>query len=268
VADAEDADLLIAAAREAGALAMTFFRGPLRSWPKGVDSVVSEADIAVDELLGRRLRAARPEYGWLSEETADSEERLSRRRVFVVDPIDGTRAYIAGREEWTVSLAVVEAGRPVAAALHAPVLEEMFSAVAGQGAWRNGAALHVPFRDGLSGVRIAGPLRHARALAKAAGVPADSVRFVPSLAYRLALVAADAVDVALASSGAHDWDLAASDLLVHEAGGRLVDRDGGMLHYNGERPVHGGLVAAHPALVPAVLALLAGSDRNRRESAS
>ena len=91
-----DLDLLVAAAREAGALALTYFGQDPRSWPKGATSIVSEADFAVDRLLAERLLAARPDYGWLSEETADNPDRLARWRVFVVDPIDGTRAFLAG----------------------------------------------------------------------------------------------------------------------------------------------------------------------------
>src|SRR5712664_1853384 len=120
--EGDDLDLLVAAAREAAALALTFFGQDPRSWAKGATSIVSEADFALDRLLAERLRTARPDYGWLSEETADNPERLDRRRVFVVDPIDGTRAFLSGRSEWCVSLAVVADGRPVVAVLLAPAL--------------------------------------------------------------------------------------------------------------------------------------------------
>ena len=129
-----DLDLLVDAAEAAGELALRFFRQNPKNWAKGLSSIVSEADIAVDQLLEESLSAARPDYGWLSEETTDNAERLSRQRVFVVDPIDGTRAFLAGDREWTVSLAVVEAGRPIVAALFAPALGALYRASAGGGA--------------------------------------------------------------------------------------------------------------------------------------
>ena len=129
-----DLDLLVTAAREAGDLALRFFGRDPQSWAKGLTSIVSEADFAVDRLLADRLTPARPDYGWLSEETADSPDRLARRRIFVVDPIDGTRAFLSGRAEWCISLAIVEDGRPIAAALYAPVIGALFRAIAGGGA--------------------------------------------------------------------------------------------------------------------------------------
>ena len=243
-----DLDLLVEAAAAAVEQALRFFRQNPKNWAKGFSSIVSEADIAVDQLLLAKLSAARPDYGWLSEETTDNEERLSRRRVFVVDPIDGTRAFLAGDPEWTVSLAVVEAGRPVTAALYAPALEFMFRAAAGCGGTGDGRPLRVSGRTETSGARLAGPRLYARKLAEAAGMAAADARFVPSLAYRIALVATGEVDAAVARPNAHDWDLAAADLLVHEAGGVLTDFSGRELRYNGADVQHPALVAANPVL--------------------
>lgn len=254
---AEDVDLLVAAAREAGALALTFFRRNLKTWTKAGNAIVSEADMALDGLLTERLRAARPDYGWLSEETVDNPDRLTRHRVFVVDPIDGTRAFLSGGNEWTVSLAVVADGRPIAAALFAPVMDEMFRGVAGGGADRNGGALSVSGSD-LSHARFAGPKRYARPVLEAAGIPAKSVRFVPSLAYRLALVATGQIDVAISGPNANDWDLAAADLLVHEAGGTVADLSGRRPRYNNETVTHPLLIAAPPALAREAASLIAG----------
>src|SRR5277367_6427373 len=123
-----DAALLTATVREAGALALSLFRTELRNWTKGASSPVSEADIAVNDLLENRLRSATPDYGWLSEESADDEARLRKRLTWIVDPIDGTRAYLAGREDWCVSVALVENAVPVLAAVYAPATEEFFFA--------------------------------------------------------------------------------------------------------------------------------------------
>jgi myo-inositol-1(or 4)-monophosphatase len=136
-----DAALLQDAVREAGSLAQSMFRTELRKWTKGASSPVSEADIAVNDLLEARLRSATPDYGWLSEESADDEVRLSRRRTWVVDPIDGTRNYLGGHDEWCVSVALVEDASPVLAAVFAPATGEFFFAARGQGTTLNGKAV-------------------------------------------------------------------------------------------------------------------------------
>ena len=253
---AADLALLAEAAAEAGALALSFFRREQKVWAKGDSSVVGEADIAVDRHLAAVLTAARPGYGWLSEETADTSERLSRSRVFIVDPIDGTRAFVAGGEEWAVSLAVVEDGRPTVAVLALPALGVTFRAVAGEGAFRDGMPIAAASGTSLGEARFASTRRYARAAAEAAGREAVGFRYVPSLAYRLALVADGTVDVAIAKANARDWDLAAADLLVHEAGARLTDLSGRRLDYNREGAIHPALVAANPALVGAAADLV------------
>jgi myo-inositol-1(or 4)-monophosphatase len=257
----DDLDLLIAAAREAGALAMTYFRNGPKTWAKGETSIVSEADIALDRLLFSRLTEARPDYGWLSEETADDEARLSRERVFVVDPIDGTRGFLAGGDEWTVSLAVVDKGYPVAAALFAPSLGVMFEAKVGEGAFRNGHRLQASARTELAGASVAGSKRLVREAQDVASVPLEYYGFVTSLAYRFALVAAGEIDAAIARPGSHDWDLAAADLLVHEAKGRLADLSGNRPRYNGREPRHPTLLATTPALSEAMAKVVEKTDR-------
>jgi myo-inositol-1(or 4)-monophosphatase len=235
------AERLVRAVREAGELALKTFRGSIKSWTKGKNSPVCEADIAANELLHDRLNGA--DFGWLSEESVDDPRRLTARRVWIVDPIDGTRAYIAGFPDWTVAAALVEDGRPVAAAVFAPVADEMFTATAGGGAWCNGAPVAATAGDSLDGARLAGPRSYLERLQKAAQgiVPVPRVH---SLALRLTRVAQGSVDAALASSNSYDWDLAAADLLVHEAGGLLTTVAGHGLVFNQANPVHDALVAA------------------------
>jgi myo-inositol-1(or 4)-monophosphatase len=259
--DNDDLELLTDAAGEAGALALRFFRRDPKAWQKGASSIVSEADIEVDRLLKSMLHGARPDYGWLSEETADNPDSMSASRVFVVDPIDGTRAFLAGDREWTVSLAVVEAERPISAVLFAPALGEMFRATASGGAERDGEVIKVSEAASLAGARVAGPPRAARRIAAAAGVSAGEARIVPSLAYRLSLVAAGEVDVGLARPNAHEWDLAAADLLVHEAGGRLTDPGGAKLRYNQPNLRQPWVIATTPLLCEEVVRLVAGIER-------
>jgi myo-inositol-1(or 4)-monophosphatase len=244
---------LEAAVREAGALALATFRTPLKNWTKGpTSSPVCEADIAVDALLRERLGAADPDIAWLSEESADDPARLEARRIWIVDPIDGTRAYIEGFTDWAVSAALVEDGRPVAACLYAPASEEFFTARAGRGATRNGAVIAATGGAGLDRARIAGP---KNLLERAAALGADFtiVPRIRSLALRLARVAHGTIDAAIAGGNSHDWDLAAADLLVHEAGGALTPLAGGTVTYNRPVPRHGTLVAAgrdrHAALI-------------------
>lgn len=249
---------LVAAVREAGALALKSFGGPLKSWTKHGDSPVSEVDIAVDQLLHARLADPAADEGWLSEEGENDPARLTKRRVWVVDPIDGTRAYIGGRTDWSVSAALVEDGRPAVAAVFAPARAEFFVASQGEGATRNGAHIAATAGAGLDGARVGGPRTMLELMtARIPGlVPTPRIH---SLALRLAHVAEGALDAGLSSANSHDWDLAAADLLVHEAGGMLTSLDGKPLTYNQPNPVHGVLVAAgrerHPALLDLVRAL-------------
>ncbi|MCR9058370.1 MAG: 3'(2'),5'-bisphosphate nucleotidase CysQ [Rhodobacteraceae bacterium] len=250
-----DLQLLETAARQAGELALGYFGQGLETWFKGNKSPVSEADIAVDRFLADRLLTARPDYGWLSEETADDRARLECRRVFIVDPIDGTRAFLAGGDEWTISIAVVEDGRPVAGAVFCPRRNEMFTARAGGGAFLNEAGIRVSGRTSVSGATLTGPhsiISNTDVLA--AGF--QKTEILRSLAYRLVMVAAGRIDVGTARGGPSDWDLAAADLLVKEAGGRITDVSGRDLTYNRSRTGHPALIAASTGLIGPVRAVL------------
>ncbi|MGD9846426.1 MAG: 3'(2'),5'-bisphosphate nucleotidase CysQ [Variibacter sp.] len=234
---------LEAAAREAGVLALQKFRSTFETWTKGADSPVSEVDIAVDEMLRARLSKLAPAVGWLSEESVDEPVRLEHSAVWIVDPIDGTRAFIAGKTDWAVSVALVEAGRPRAAALFAPAEDNLFLATAGGGATLNGRRLRAK-GESLEGARTAGPKPRLDALAAFGITPLPKVH---SLALRIARVAQGTVDVGIAGPNSHDWDLAAADLIVHESGGRLTAFDGAAPTYNRPNPMHGALVAASNA---------------------
>ena len=254
-------DCLTAAAREAGALALGFFRlGAATSadvQSKLGGSPVTEADLAADALLKRRLREAFPEAGWLSEETADGADRLTRRVLLVVDPIDGTRAFVAGDPRWAVSAALIVDRRPVAGVVHAPALEETYAAARGAGATLNGGAIAVA--GDLKPLRAARPLSAAgpkpllQAMGSKLGASIDIVPRVPSLAYRLCMVARGAIQFAAAAEHSHDWDIAAADLLLEEAGGRLTDGSGERLLYNTDTIRRRALLAAPEPLAPGLL---------------
>jgi myo-inositol-1(or 4)-monophosphatase len=251
----------VEAVTEAGELALSMFRAGVRSWAKADASPVTEADLAVDELLKSRLHELVPDCAWLSEETADAPLRLNCRRVVVVDPIDGTRAFMAGLPDWVVAAALVEDSRPVAAALYAPATDELFTAALNRGACHNGAPIRVNEPGARDGLRIAGPksgigrLRHT-------DLKVVDRTYIHSLALRFARVATGEFDAAFASGRSRDWDLAAADLLVHEAGGVLASFDGNKPVYNQPDAIHGPLVAAGAQFHPILLAALNAAPKN------
>jgi myo-inositol-1(or 4)-monophosphatase len=240
---ARDAALLTDTVREAGRLALSLFRTELKNWIKGASSPVSEADIAVNELIARRLRAATPDYGWLSEESADDHARVGKRLVWIVDPIDGTRAYLAGREDWCISVALIEDARPLIAAVFAPASDEFFFAQAGRGSSLNSAAVRATSGVGLDFSRIAGPKPLVERLNRSGGEILLHPR-IGSLALRLCRVADGKLDAAFAGGQSHDWDLAAANLIVQEANGSMTALSGDAILYNRREVTHGILVAA------------------------
>jgi myo-inositol-1(or 4)-monophosphatase len=238
-----DAALLTDTVREAGALALALFRTELKNWTKGASSPVSEADIAVNDLIEKRLRSATPDYGWLSEESADDEARLGRPLVWIVDPIDGTRGYLAGREDWCVSVALVEHASPVLAAVFVPASDEFFFAMRGQGATRNGVPVYATSGTELDFSRIAGPKPLVERLSRSSGEITLYPR-IGSLALRLCRVAEGRLDAAFAGGQSRDWDLAAANLIVQEANGSMTALSGDSILYNRREVTHGVLVAA------------------------
>jgi myo-inositol-1(or 4)-monophosphatase len=238
-----EATLLRDTVRQAGALALSLFRTELKNWIKGASSPVSEADIAVNDLLERNLRSATPDYGWLSEESADDEARLGKPLAWIVDPIDGTRAYLAGREDWCVSAALVEDASPVLAAVFAPASDEFFFAMRGQGATRNDVAVQATTGTDMDFSRIAGPKPLVERLNRSGGEITLHPR-IGSLALRLCRVAQGNLDAAFAGGQSRDWDLAAANLIVQEANGRMTTLSGDAILYNRREVAHGLLVAA------------------------
>jgi myo-inositol-1(or 4)-monophosphatase len=239
-------------ARQAGEIALPFYRSgaqtAARLWYKDRSSPVTEADIAVDTFLKGHLAGLMPEAAWLSEETADNPARLDQPLVWIVDPIDGTRAFSTGHPDWSVSIALVKEGRPVLGVIYAPIHDHLYEARLGVGAWRNGERLQLsgePPKD----ARVAGPKPLVDKFARRMG-PIQHLPKVPSLALRLARVADGSIDVGLVSSNAHDWDIAAADLILHEAGALLTDFGGTAPSYNKPQPRHGEMVAVASRLHP------------------
>ena len=244
-----DLDLMRRACKQAGVLALGYFEGRNnKRWRKADGTAVSEADLAVDQLLHEMLLEDRPDYGWLSEETVDDQKRLNKRHVWIVDPIDGTRAFLQGKPHWVVSVALVVDGVVQMGCLYNPVSDEFFEAQRGKGAWLNGERVHVGDRKELEGATmVAAPGRFA---AKNWPQPWPEMNsfMVNSIAYRMALVSANKADGVLALSGKSDWDLAAADLLVREAGGCCSDHKGTPFIFNQEKTRHQSVLVANPVL--------------------
>jgi myo-inositol-1(or 4)-monophosphatase len=248
----EDLALLETCVRAAGAIALTFYGGDYKRWNKEGGSPVTEADLAVNTYLCETLLAARPDYGWLSEESADDPARLHKARVFVIDPIDGTIAFLKNRPHFTVCAAIVTDGRPLCGAIYNPASDELYSARIGGGAWRNGAPIHTGAREVLEGCAMLGD----RTQLSLPPFPPMHLQNRNSVAWRLMLVADGSADASVSLTAKRDWDLAAADVILNEAGGRLTNAQGAVLVYNRASTLQNSLVAANPVLNAEIVALL------------
>jgi myo-inositol-1(or 4)-monophosphatase len=240
-----DLDLLIDAAREAGRIAMAFWKRDAQVWDKADGAgPVTEADLAVNAMLVERLRIARPNYGWLSEETPDSVDRLACDWVFIVDPIDGTRAFIAGEDTFSHSLAVAHQGRIVAGVVYLPVLDRMYAASADGPATRNGVEISASKRDSDVGANLLVTRPNMAPELWPGGVPDVKRSFRPSIAYRMCLAAEGRHDGMLTLAPTWEWDIAAGALIAERAGAVVTDRRGAQLRFNSVRARADGVVMA------------------------
>ena len=251
-------DLTLAAkvTQAAAALALGHFHSGSDWWEKSPGDPVGVADLEVDAYIKFVLLGARAGDGWLSEETADTADRLQRRRVWVVDPIDGTRDFVRGRTGWAVSVALVEDGVVTVAALAAPARGQLFTAALGQGARCNGELLAMAPLTSLAGVRLPMDAANLSAPFWPSPWPGDVVEKPNSLALRMAKLASAEADAWLEGRTIAEWDVAAAALILTEAGGRVTDRHGEALAFNKPVPVFHGIAAANPALHAEVLARL------------
>lgn len=228
----------------------------VKSWDKVPGHPVCDADLSVDRMLHEGLMRIDPDAGWLSEETADNGTRQGAYRLWLVDPIDGTKDYIAGKTGWAVSVALVEQGVPVIAVLAAPARGELWIAQAGQGARRNGVPLRASERATLVGARVPADVL-PREDADLAMVPRPN-----SIALRMALVAADEADLVATIRWGNEWDVAAAALIAQEAGARVSDALGEPLSFNRPDPVAFGILCCAPGIHAAAVERL--SERARR----
>lgn len=243
-----DLDLLIEAARESGRIATSFANASPEVWdkPDGAGPV-TEADLAVNRMLEAELQSARPDYGWLSEETPPNEERMTRERTFIIDPIDGTRSFIEGSNTWAHSLAIAENGRVVAGVVFLPLRNKLYTAASGLGAFLNFGPIAPSKASNLDASEIlaARPTMDAKHWNQ---VPSFNRSHRPSLAYRLSLVADGSFDGMLTLRPTWEWDVAAGTIILEEAGASVSDKTGKPLVYNNQDPRLAGVVAGNAQL--------------------
>lgn len=252
----DDLALLIRAAREAGPIALRFWKRNPKVWDKGDEGPVTEADHAVNAALEKTLRTARPTYGWLSEETPDTADRLTREHVFILDPIDGTRAFIAGEDSFSHSIAIARHGKVTAGVVFLPALNRLFAAHADGPATLNEAPLSASTIGGIEGATLLTPAANMKPEHWPGGVPDVKRAFRASVAYRLALVAQGRFDGMLSFRQGWEWDIAAGSLIASRAGARVTDRHGAALQFNTAIAKADGLLAAAPRLHQALLGRL------------
>lgn len=238
-----DADLLLTTALEAGKIGLKYFKSKNEVRFKSGNSPVSQADMEIDDYLRTTLTRERADYGWLSEETEDNKERLGCERVLIADPIDGTRGFIDGSNEWCISIAIVKNGRPVEAILHCPALERTLLASKGNGLELFGAFSEQELTTGKP--CVTGSKKLIETIRALPDEPFEVTDFIPSLAYRLALVAIGKLDGAFARGGASEWDIAAADLILEESGCKLTDTDQNVIEYNRPKVQVPALIATH-----------------------
>jgi myo-inositol-1(or 4)-monophosphatase len=252
-----DLALICDAAREAAGIALRYWKRDPQVWDKGAEhGPVTEADLAVNDYLKTTLLAARPDYGWLSEETPDDPARLHTGRQFIIDPIDGTRAFIAGEDNFAVSIAIVESGTVLAGAVMMPAKDRLYAAEIGGPALRDGKPIHASTRSDLTGARILATKSNMAADHWPGGVPDLHRSFRTSLAYRLCLVAEGRHDGMLTLRDTWEWDIAAGVLICACAGALVSDRHGAPLVFNTHHPKTAGVIAAAPELNRAITARL------------
>ena len=251
---ASELELLETAARKAGALARDLSVKPLEIRSKGAEGPVTNVDLAVNALLEIELLKARPDYGWLSEETPDNPEyRIGKERTFMLDPIDGTAALVGRVPQWTISVGIVEGERAFAGVVYNPMTDEMFVGARGEGAKLDGRPVSASGRDSLEDARMIG--QRSRFADRRWPTPWPRLDIIErqSIAYRLALVAAGKGDATLLFGLKHDWDIAAGAALVEAAGGVVTDLWGEPLRLNQADPRVPGVAAAGAALHPLLI---------------
>ncbi|MBL7013467.1 MAG: 3'(2'),5'-bisphosphate nucleotidase CysQ [Candidatus Marinimicrobia bacterium] len=255
-------NIAINAAKEAGDIIMGYYKADYEIKDKSYHNPVTTADYAADAHLKKVLLEARPDYGWLSEETVDSPERLSKKYVWVVDPLDGTKEFVEGVPNFVVSVALVENGKPIVGVLFNPVTKETFTASDGEGAHLNGATIHCTTKEDVGNMVILNSRSETR---RGLWAPFDGtfgeLKAVGSVAYKLGLTAASQADIFASLRPKNEWDICAGNCIINEAGGKLIDLNGNQRIYNQENTlITPGLIAGKIEAVDKTLNILSGKN--------
>lgn len=236
---------------EAGRIGLSYFGKNIKNWQKPDDTPITEADLAVNDFLDERLKKLMPEFGWLSEETVDNLERQEKEYIWIVDPIDGTKAFIKGMAEWVVSVAIVKDNRPVLGLVYDPIAEILYYAQTGQGAYiinaKNQQVKITPTdKQNVHDAQILAYKFHFDRMTTRSEYiwPDMQYQIVNSMAMRVALVACGEFDAMVSFTNKGEWDIAAVDVIIHEAGGYITDGFGQLLTYNKTKPSLPHMVAA------------------------
>jgi myo-inositol-1(or 4)-monophosphatase len=246
--------MLVEAAEAAGEIALKYWKTDVTKYDKADGAgPVTVADLEINEMLAARFQPDRPDYGWLSEESDNDASRLDAERVFIIDPIDGTRSFIAGDQGFSVALAVAQNGIVTSAAIHLPARGETFAATLGMGATKNGMPVSVTLADDLQKSTILAARVQMQPDRWPGGVPPLDRHFRSSLAWRLSLVAEGRFDCMATFRRSWEWDIAAGSLIAAEAGATVTDGDGAPLRFNNPEPMTAGIVAAPKNLHPKIM---------------
>jgi len=245
----DDLKLLINAAHDSADIARKYWKQSPDAWDKSAGAgPVTEADIAIDKMLHDQLRTARPDYGWLSEETEDNSARLTRDRVFIIDPIDGTRAFIEGSKTFAHSLAIAHKGQVVVAVVFLPMLDKLYVATKTMHASLNGRPISPKSPRQDQKPTVLATKRNFDQEHWTTDIQAFERHFRSSLAYRLCLVAEGRFDAMLTLRPTWEWDVAAGALIAECAGATVTDIGGAHPSFNTPHPQLNGMVAASPKL--------------------
>ena len=245
------------AAREAGAIIRRYYETGVRVAEKGPDNPVTRADLEANACIQGLIAAAFPDDGWLSEETADSRERLGRRRVWVVDPLDGTKEFIDHIPEFCVCIALVEDGHPVVAVEYNPAADRLYAAARGAGATVNGQPARVTTTSRVADAVVLASRSEDKRGEWDAFKPRVQVRLTGSVAFKLAELSTGAGDATFTLTPKNEWDICAGTLLVEEAGGRVTGLDAAPLVFNRPETRRPGMIASNGVLHDALRALIA-----------
>ena len=255
-----NSDLNIAkeAAIEAGGLILNYYKADYEIKNKGYHNPVTTADHAADSRLKEILISAKPDYGWLSEETVDSPERLTKERVWVVDPMDGTKEFIEGVPHFVVSIGLVENGIPIVGVLYNPVTGETFSAAQGEGAQLNGEPIRCSTKENVKDMVILNSRSEThRGLWEPFDDTFGELRAIGSVAYKLGITAAGKADIFASLRPKNEWDICAGNCIINEAGGKLIDLYGNLRQYNLEKTIlEPGLIAGDVDAVDKTFSIL------------